>query len=227
MQVASQAPWHNALRAFSQQLFAGQELSGELAGRISSTFERQGNAADFLRWWIIYRCENVPPAAAEGRALLHHAMWKQALFTAAIALPPTYSEFGHHAIVAACRAGNWRSALQLCQSWRSAEEILSVCSELDRELVCVPEVGGTVPDGAKPALHSSHSQSAASKNALPSVYSAPGGAVAASSTIDAAPIVDDTLSCDAGMRGPTAIGNETWRAALALLMRVSACPPRP
>lgn len=131
-------PWHRALHAFSQQLFAGQDLSTEVATRIAAVFEQGGSAADFLRWWIVFRCEDAPATTEEARALLRHNMWKQALYTASISpsafspaetassdfLPTTrgYTEFGHYAVVAACRSGNWQLALSLCSTWKEAND---------------------------------------------------------------------------------------------------------
>lgn len=124
-------PWHQALRAFRHQLFAGQELTSDLAQRVTTIFERQGDAADLLRWWILFRCENVPPTVSEARALLYHNMWKQALYTSVIATTPpgVYSEFGQHAAIATCRSGNWRLALQLCQRWEVSNDLQQSDSE--------------------------------------------------------------------------------------------------
>lgn len=135
--------WHRALHAFSQQLFAGQDLSTETVTRISTVFEQGGTAADFLRWWIVFRCEDATPTTAEARALLRHGMWKQALFTASMvsasSSPPKlattsspsavvsqqdYTEFGHYAVVAACHSGNWQLALKMCSEWKSAKELV-------------------------------------------------------------------------------------------------------
>jgi hypothetical protein len=140
--TGSSRSWQQALTAFRHQLFAGQELTPDLAQRVTTIFERQGDAADLLRWWILFRCERVAPTVSEARALLYHNMWKQALYTSVIATPPKYTEFGHHAAIATCRSGNWRLALQLCQSWeagKSQEELEE--EEVPSAFLAAAEVG--------------------------------------------------------------------------------------
>ena len=134
-------PWHHALKAFRHQLFAGQELTSDLAERVTKIFERQGDAADLLRWWILFRCENVPPTVSEARALLYHNMWKQALYTSSVVASteqldaPLFTEFVKHAAVATCRSGNWRLALQLCQNWEQQQQQLVDDDEEEDELL--------------------------------------------------------------------------------------------
>ena len=132
---SSSSSWHHALLAFRNQLYSGSDLSNDVAARLSSIYTKHGSAASFLRFWLIFRSEGVRPDVAEARALLNQNMWKQALYTASTSMIGNTNnnssssssseellEFSRYAVVAACRNGHWRMALQLCNLYYEQQQ---------------------------------------------------------------------------------------------------------